>query len=123
MKVSRIAKVAGASLAGFVTVALVADKVNAGQAASQVAGFVGAFLGSLAAGRQSRGSESANSSNPPESTPETLKDSDTAWIRHRAVGPETVAFLWLSGCRVGKRFAGDYHPAPAPRRHHRNSAR
>jgi uncharacterized membrane protein YeaQ/YmgE (transglycosylase-associated protein family) len=77
MKVSRIAKVAGASLAGFVTVALVADKVNAGQAVSQVAGFVGAFLGSLAAGRQTRGSESGNSSNASEPKAEIPKNSDT----------------------------------------------
>jgi len=77
MKVSRIAKVAGASLAGFVAVALVADKVNAGQAASQVAGFVGAFLGSLAAGRQSRGTESENSLDSSEPTPDSRKNSDT----------------------------------------------
>jgi uncharacterized membrane protein YeaQ/YmgE (transglycosylase-associated protein family) len=54
MKVSRITKVAGASLVGFVAVALVADKASAGQAASQAAGFVGAFLGSLVASRRTR---------------------------------------------------------------------
>jgi len=52
MKVSRIAKVAGASLAGFCVVSLAADKTNVGPVVSQMAGFVGAFLGSLVAGRQ-----------------------------------------------------------------------
>jgi uncharacterized membrane protein YeaQ/YmgE (transglycosylase-associated protein family) len=52
MKVSRITKVAGAGLVGFVAVAFTADKVNAAPVLSQMAGFVGAFLGSVIAGRR-----------------------------------------------------------------------
>jgi hypothetical protein len=52
MKVSRIAKIAGASLAGFCAVSLAADKVNVAPMLSQAAGFVGAFLGSLVASRR-----------------------------------------------------------------------
>lgn len=54
MKVSRIAKVAAASLVGFCAVSLAADKVNAAPMLSQLAGFVGAFFGSLAASSTTR---------------------------------------------------------------------
>ena len=64
MKVSRIAKVAGASLVGFCAVALAAVKVNVAPAVSQVAGFVGAFFGSLAAGRGTRKEQGSEKSTP-----------------------------------------------------------
>ena len=54
MKVSRIAKVAAASLVGFCAVSLAADKVNVAPMLSQLAGFVGAFFGSLAASNGTR---------------------------------------------------------------------
>jgi hypothetical protein len=54
MTVSRITKVAGASLVGFLAISVAADKLNAAASAAQVAGFVGAFLGSLAATRRTR---------------------------------------------------------------------
>lgn len=49
MKLSRMTKIAGASLIGFCAVSLGADKVNLNPVASQLAGFAGAFLGSLVA--------------------------------------------------------------------------
>ena len=49
MKLSKITKVAGASLLGFCAVSLAADKLPLNPVASQVAGFAGAFLGSLVA--------------------------------------------------------------------------
>ena len=52
MKISRISKIAGAGLLGFCAVSLGVDKANLGPAASQAAGFVGAFLGSIAAQRR-----------------------------------------------------------------------
>ena len=55
MKVSKITKVAGASLLGFCAVSLAADKLPLNPVASQVAGFAGAFLGSLAARIRSKG--------------------------------------------------------------------
>lgn len=51
MRVSKMTKIAGASLLGFCALSLGADKVNLTPMASQLAGFVGAFLGSLAAQR------------------------------------------------------------------------
>ncbi|MGA2596884.1 MAG: hypothetical protein ABSH09_07805 [Bryobacteraceae bacterium] len=54
MKISRMTKIAGAGLIGFCAVSLGADKVNLTPMASQFAGFVGAFLGSLAAQRQQK---------------------------------------------------------------------
>ena len=77
MKVSRIAKVAGASLVGFCAVSLVADKASVAPMASQVAGFVGAFLGSFVAGRRSRKSEAAITGNQP-----TRDDSATSGPLH-----------------------------------------
>lgn len=47
-------KIAGASLIGFCAVSFGADKANLNPMASQVAGFIGAFLGTLAAQRRSR---------------------------------------------------------------------
>ena len=47
MKVTRIAKIAGLSVAGFCLSAAAADKINLNPAASQLAGFAGAFLGTL----------------------------------------------------------------------------
>jgi hypothetical protein len=52
MKISRISKIAGASLLGFCAVSLGVDKANLAPVAWQVAGFVGAFLGSMAAQRR-----------------------------------------------------------------------
>jgi hypothetical protein len=52
VKTARIAKIAGLSLAGFVAASMVADKVNLNPLASQVAGFAGAFLGTLAGRRR-----------------------------------------------------------------------
>ncbi len=47
MKASKITKIAGFSLLGFCVAAATADKANLAPIASQVAGFAGAFLGSL----------------------------------------------------------------------------
>ena len=48
-----MAKIGGASLIGFCAVSLSADKVmNLTPVASQLAGFMGAFLGSIAAQRR-----------------------------------------------------------------------
>jgi hypothetical protein len=58
MKASKISKVAGLSFLGFCVAAATADKVNLNPLASQVAGFVGAFVGSLVAtGRRSKTSQ------------------------------------------------------------------
>jgi hypothetical protein len=54
MKLSKITKIAGAGLIGFCAVSLAADKIALNPVASQVAGFVGAFLGSLMAKRRSK---------------------------------------------------------------------
>ena len=47
MKASKITKIAGATLAGFVVASVAADKVNLGPVLSQVAGFAGAFAGTM----------------------------------------------------------------------------
>ena len=52
MKASRIVKIAGLSLAGFVAASIGADKVNLNPLASQIAGFVGAFVGTLVGRRR-----------------------------------------------------------------------
>lgn len=52
MKFSRIAKIGGASLLGLCAVSLGVDKANLSPVISQAAGFVGAFVGSLAAQRR-----------------------------------------------------------------------
>jgi hypothetical protein len=49
---SRISKIAGLSLAGVVVASIAADKANLGPAASQIAGFAGAFIGTLVARRR-----------------------------------------------------------------------
>ena len=49
MKISKITKLAGAGLLGFCAVSLAADRLPLNPVASQVAGFAGAFLGSLVA--------------------------------------------------------------------------
>jgi hypothetical protein len=54
MKVSKITKVAGASLLGFCALSLAADKLPLNPLASQIAGFAGAFLGSLFAKTSSK---------------------------------------------------------------------
>ena len=61
VKTARIAKIAGLSLAGFVAASMVADKVNLNPLASQIAGFAGAFIGTLA-GRRRRLRRTAASS-------------------------------------------------------------
>jgi uncharacterized membrane protein YeaQ/YmgE (transglycosylase-associated protein family) len=78
MKVSRIAKVAGASLAGFCAVSLAADKANVGPLISQMAGFVGAFLGSLVAGRRSAGARSGAERSPTDPPLPVSPESDGA---------------------------------------------
>ena len=57
MKVARIAKIAGLSVAGFCLSAAAADKINLNPAASQLAGFAGAFLGTLFARRRTKRAE------------------------------------------------------------------
>jgi len=54
MRVSRIAKIAGLSVAGFCLSAAAADKINLNPVASQLAGFAGAFLGTLVARHRAR---------------------------------------------------------------------
>jgi len=70
MKLSRITKVAIGSLVGFCAVSLGADKIPLNPLASQVAGFAGAFLGSLVAQRRRKvnptqlGKEEADGNKP-----------------------------------------------------------
>jgi len=52
VKTSRITKIAGLSFAGFVAASIVADKVNLNPLASQIAGFAGAFFGTLVSRRR-----------------------------------------------------------------------
>ena len=52
VKASRISKIAGLGLAGVVVASIAADRVNLGPVASQAAGFVGAFIGTLVANRR-----------------------------------------------------------------------
>lgn len=47
VNVSRISKIAGFSFAGFVVATVVADKVNLNSNLAQLAGFAGAFAGTL----------------------------------------------------------------------------
>ena len=47
MKASKITKIAGVTLAGFVVASVAADKVNLGPVLSQVAGFAGALAGTM----------------------------------------------------------------------------
>jgi uncharacterized membrane protein YeaQ/YmgE (transglycosylase-associated protein family) len=47
-----MSKIAGASLIGFCAVSFGADKANLTPMASQIAGFVGAFVGTLVAQRR-----------------------------------------------------------------------
>jgi hypothetical protein len=54
MRLSKITKIAGAGQIGFCAVSLAADKISLNPMASQVAGFAGAFLGSLMARRRSK---------------------------------------------------------------------
>ena len=54
MKISKITKVAGAGLFGFVAVSLASDKANLAPLVSQIAGFAGAFVGSLVAKRRTK---------------------------------------------------------------------
>ena len=62
MDASRISKIAGLSLAGVVAAAIAADKANLGPVASQIAGFAGAFIVTLAARRRtSKKAEAASS--------------------------------------------------------------
>ena len=67
MNASRISKIAGLSLAGVVVASIAADKANLGPVASQIAGFAGAFIGTLVARRRS----SKKTDQPP-----TLKQED-----------------------------------------------
>jgi hypothetical protein len=54
VRASRITKIAGLSLAGFVASTVLADKINPNPLVSQVAGFTGAFLGTLVGGWRAR---------------------------------------------------------------------
>ncbi len=63
MNVSRISKIAGLSLAGLVVASVAADKVNIGPVASQVAGFAGAFIGTLI-GRRGSGAKPVSQPKP-----------------------------------------------------------
>ena len=65
MRVSRIAKIAGATFVGFCAASVAADKGNFGPAVSQLAGFVGAFVGTLVARRRIKPEET---SVPPDKT-------------------------------------------------------
>ena len=73
MKISRISKIAGASLLGFCAVSLGVDKANLGPAASQAAGFVGAFLGSIAAQRRQLKKRANTDPRAKTATPTTAK--------------------------------------------------
>jgi hypothetical protein len=53
VKASKITKIAGVTLAGFVVASIAADKANLGPVLSQVAGFAGALAGTLV-GRRKR---------------------------------------------------------------------
>jgi uncharacterized membrane protein YeaQ/YmgE (transglycosylase-associated protein family) len=52
VKTARIAKIAGLSFAGFVAASIAADKGNLNPLASQIAGFAGAFFGTLVGRRR-----------------------------------------------------------------------
>jgi hypothetical protein len=72
VEASRIAKIAGLGIAGFMVVAGVADRVNLNPLASQVAGFAGAFIGTLVAHRRGKRAASqpdSSSSQPPATEP------------------------------------------------------
>ena len=71
MKISKITKVAGAGLFGFVAVSLAADKANLAPLISQIAGFAGAFVGSLVAKRRNRKKETTMPRGPATSSPTT----------------------------------------------------
>src|SRR5437660_6233475 len=62
VKISRLSKIAGAGFIGFCALSLAADTVDLNPMASQVAGFIGAFLGSLVAGRRSKRTINAHDS-------------------------------------------------------------
>lgn len=49
---SRVTKIAGATLIGFVAVSIAADKINLSPVISQVAGLFGGFVGSLVSRRR-----------------------------------------------------------------------
>jgi uncharacterized membrane protein YeaQ/YmgE (transglycosylase-associated protein family) len=63
---SKIFKVAGLSLVGFIAVSIGVDRANIGPVAQQVAGFCGAFAGALAAQRRKR----ADPDGPDKTAPE-----------------------------------------------------
>jgi hypothetical protein len=73
VKISKITKVAGAGLLGFVAVSLAADKYDLAPLASQVAGFAGAFVGSLVAKGRTRKKEAPTPRGLAASTP-TIRD-------------------------------------------------
>jgi hypothetical protein len=56
VKNSKIYKVAGLSLLGFVAASVGVDRANIGPIASQMAGFCGAFVGALVAQKRKRSS-------------------------------------------------------------------
>jgi uncharacterized membrane protein YeaQ/YmgE (transglycosylase-associated protein family) len=64
MRFSRITKIAGLTLAGFVAASVAADKANVGPLVAQVAGFAGAFVGTLVAQRRTNQSKEHEKDDP-----------------------------------------------------------
>ncbi len=54
MNVKRISKIAGVAFAGFCAASFGADKANLAPVAAQLAGFIGAFAGTLVASNRKR---------------------------------------------------------------------
>jgi hypothetical protein len=73
VKISRLSKIAGIGLIGFCAASIAADKANLGPTLSQAAGFAGAFLDSLVAGRRSNRVSTAHDSH---ATAEPMQKSD-----------------------------------------------
>ncbi len=76
MKNSKIYKVAGLSLLGFVAVSIGVDKANVGPMLSQAAGFCGAFAGALAAQvrtRKDKAQTPDSEGKPSEAKPSEVK--------------------------------------------------
>jgi uncharacterized membrane protein YeaQ/YmgE (transglycosylase-associated protein family) len=65
---SRITKIAGLSLVGFVAASIAADKFDVGPIASQAAGFAGAFMGTLFGRLRAKGKDQLRATVEPGST-------------------------------------------------------
>jgi len=68
MKVKTAIRTAGLSFAGYAVASFFADKIPLNPIASQLAGFVGAFVGTLMTSRPER-TTSPNSNQPPRIGP------------------------------------------------------